>query len=134
MLALYKSMSCGCPSYYKREILYFVLTLKMSLQSRTTFIFCITTITLITALQAEYLQRFRISQKYLDQKQFQDSHYEQRRPDENFNPIDLSFPFSTIVVRRSRRRNEDIDHNNNNPHKTQHAPYYQDPYRCRRQF
>ena len=80
----------------------------MSLPTRTTFLIFITTITLITALQTEYLQRFRSNKKYVDQKPLQDSIYMERRPDEKFDPFDFTLSFSTIVFRRSKRRNKDI--------------------------
>jgi hypothetical protein len=100
----------------RRVILYLVITFLMTLHSRTTFLLFIATVTLLTALPTEYHPRFRSNRKYVEQKPLQDSVYMDRRPDEKFDPFDLTLPFSTIVVRRSKRRINYIDNKSNNPH------------------
>ena len=82
----------------------------MSLHSITTLILFVATITFITGLQIEYRQRS--NEKNVDPKPFQDDAYLQRNPDEMFDPFYFILPFSTIVRRRGKRRNQD---NKNNP-------------------
>ena len=83
----------------------------MSLHSITTLILFVATITFITCLQIEYRQRS--NENNVDPKPFQDDAYLQRNPDEMFDPFYFILPFSTIVRRRGKRRNQDKKNQSN---------------------